>query len=226
MQALKKGNPPYIAPSMLSADFSNLIRDIEMVNKSRADLFHIDVMDGVFVPNISFGFPVIGKINEFAEKPLDVHLMIVDPDRYIERFRKSGAEIITVHYEACTHLHRTIQYIRSTGASPGVSLNPHTPVEVLEDILEDLDMVLIMSVNPGFGGQKFIARSLDKVKRLKAMIDTRKLETKIEIDGGVTLENKNRILEAGVDILVAGNTVFGSEDPEKTISLLKETKIN
>lgn len=195
-----------------------------MVNNSEADLFHIDVMDGVFVPNISFGFPVIDKIYKYAQKPLDVHLMIVDPDRYIERFRKSGAEIITVHAEVCNHLHRTVQLIRSTGASPGVSLNPHTPVEMLDDILEDLDMVLIMSVNPGFGGQKFITRSLDKARRLKKSIVEKGLETKIEIDGGVTLENAGLILEAGVDILVAGNTVFGSENPSKTISSLKKIK--
>lgn len=226
MQDLLKGSPPFIAPSMLSADFSNLIKDIDMVNNSEADLFHIDIMDGVFVPNISFGFPVIEKIQKYAEKPLDAHLMIVDPDRYVEKFRKAGAAVITVHAEACTHLHRTLQLIRSTGAYAGVSLNPHTPVEVLTDILEDIDLVLVMSVNPGFGGQKFISRSLDKVRRLKNMINNRDTGTLVEVDGGVTLENAPDILDAGTDILVAGNTVFKSENPSATIRNLKNLRIN
>jgi len=226
MQDLLKGSPPFIAPSMLSADFSNLIKDIDMVNNSEADLFHIDIMDGVFVPNISFGFPVMEKIHKYAEKPLDVHLMIVDPDKYVEKFRKAGAAVITVHAEACTHLHRTLQLIRSTGAYAGVSLNPHTPVETLTDILEDIDLVLVMSVNPGFGGQKFINRSLDKVRRLKNMINDRDTGTRIEVDGGVTLENAPGILEAGTEILVAGNTVFKSENPSATIRNLKNLRIN
>ena len=226
MQDLLKGSPPFIAPSMLSADFSNLIKDIDMVNNSEADLFHIDIMDGVFVPNISFGFPVMEKIYKYAEKPLDVHLMIVDPDRYVEKFRKAGAAVITVHAEACTHLHRTLQLIRSTGAYAGVSLNPHTPAEMLTDILEDIDLVLVMSVNPGFGGQKFISRSLDKVRRLKNMINDRDTGTLIEVDGGVTLENAPDILDAGTDILVAGNTVFKSENPSATIRNLKNLRIN
>lgn len=221
MQELFKGSPPYIAPSMLSSDFANLARDIEMINNSEADLFHIDVMDGVFVPNISFGFPVIEKIKKYAEKPLDVHLMIVDPDRFIERFRKSGADIITVHYEACTHLHRSVQLIRSTGAKAGISVNPHTPVELLSDILGEIDMVLIMSVNPGFGGQKFIKRSFEKIRKLKSMIDEQGLDTKIEVDGGVNQQNAPELTRAGAEILVAGNTVFASGDPAGTIRLLK-----
>jgi ribulose-phosphate 3-epimerase len=221
MSSLFKTKPPYIAPSLLSADFGNLERDIHMINESKADLFHIDIMDGVFVPNLSFGFPVLDKIHAHARKPLDVHLMIVDPDRYVERFREGGAEIITVHYEACNHLHRTIQHIRSTGAMPGVSLNPHTPVALLEDIIHELDLVLIMSVNPGYGGQKFIENSYKKVKELKKMKELYNPELLIEVDGGVNTNNGPKLLYAGADILVAGNTVFSSPDPAETIELLK-----
>lgn len=212
---------PLIAPSLLSADFLNLERDIEMINRSDADWFHLDVMDGVFVPNISFGFPVIEKIARKAAKPLDVHLMIVDPDRYIERFRKAGAEFISVHYEACTHLHRTVHAIRSTGAKAGVVLNPHTPVQLLGDIIGDVDLVLLMSVNPGFGGQKFIPNTLHKARQLKELISGRHSSAQIEVDGGVDLENAPKLVAAGVDILVAGNTIFAASDPEKTIRLLK-----
>jgi ribulose-phosphate 3-epimerase len=212
---------PLIAPSLLSADFLNLERDIEMINRSDADWFHLDVMDGVFVPNISFGFPVIEKIARKATKPLDVHLMIVDPDRYIDRFRKAGAEIISVHYEACTHLHRTVHAIRSTGAKAGVVLNPHTPVHLLGDIIGDVDLVLLMSVNPGFGGQKFIPNTLHKARQLKELISGRQSSAQIEVDGGVDLENAPKLVAAGVDILVAGNTIFAASDPEKTIRLLK-----
>ncbi len=213
---------PLVAPSLLSADFGHLQRDIEMVNESRADWFHLDIMDGLFVPNISFGFPVIKHIKAHARKPLDVHLMIVDPDRYIKAFADAGADILTVHYEACTHLHRTLQSIREAGMKAGVSLNPHTPVHLLEDILYAADMVLIMSVNPGFGGQKFIEHSYEKIRRLSAMVKDQGLNTLIEVDGGVTVENAPKLVAAGVNVLVAGNTVFSSEDPEKTIRKLKE----
>jgi ribulose-phosphate 3-epimerase len=210
-----------IAPSLLAADFLNLAAETEMVNQSEADFFHLDVMDGRFVPNISFGIPVIRDVNKLCTKPLDVHLMIVEPEKYISDFRKAGADIITVHYEACPHLHRTIQQIKETGAQAGVALNPHTPVALLEDILEDVDIVCLMSVNPGFGGQKFIYQTLPKIKKLKTMIIERNLHAKIEIDGGVGLQNAERILEAGADILVAGSSVFKSENPTDSISRLK-----
>jgi len=212
---------PLIAPSMLSADFGNLKRDIDMVNDSQADWFHIDVMDGVFVPNISFGFPVLKHIQKYARKPLDVHLMIVDPDRYIERFREHGAEVISVHYEACTHLHRTVNAIKQLGARAGVVLNPHSPVSLLEDIIQDVDLVMLMSVNPGFGGQSFIESTLGKIRQLKYLLDRKNTEVLIEVDGGVTLQNAPGLIEAGAQVLVAGNTIFGSPDPAKTIAELK-----
>ena len=210
-----------IAPSVLSADFANLGRDVEMINQSAADWFHVDVMDGVFVPNISFGMPVIKAIKRHAEKPLDVHLMIVEPDRYISDFKAAGADVLTVHYEACTHLHRTIQAIKAEGMKAGVSLNPHTPVSVLENIIEELDLVLIMSVNPGFGGQKFIENTYYKIARLKEMINQRKSKAVIEVDGGVGLHNIQRLVNHGADVLVAGNAVFSSDDPVETIAKLK-----
>jgi ribulose-phosphate 3-epimerase len=214
-----------IAPSILSANFTNLQKDIQMVNHSVADWFHIDIMDGLFVPNISFGFPVLKSIHQLAEKPLDVHLMIVDPDRYLEEFKKNGADILTVHYEACTHLHRTISRIKELEMKAGVVLNPHRPVHLLEDIISDLDLVLLMSVNPGYGGQKFIENTYSKISELKNLVQRKHSKVLIEIDGGVTLENAPRLAEAGADVLVAGNTVFSSENPAKTISLLKSLKI-
>ncbi|MBX2948739.1 MAG: ribulose-phosphate 3-epimerase [Crocinitomicaceae bacterium] len=210
-----------ISPSVLSCDFANIQRDVEMINNSTADWFHVDVMDGVFVPNISFGFPVISAIKKHAAKPLDVHLMIANPDQYIEAFKKAGADWLTVHYEACTHLHRTIQVIKANGMKAGVALNPHTSVEVLEDILPELDLVLIMSVNPGFGGQKFIPHALKRVARLKELINKTGSSALIEVDGGVNLETGKQLLEAGADALVAGSFVFNSPDPTQTIQDLK-----
>ena len=210
-----------ISPSVLSCDFANVQRDVEMINNSSADWFHVDVMDGVFVPNISFGFPVIAAINKHAKKPLDVHIMIVNPDQFVEEFAKVGTAILTVHYEACTHLHRTIQLIKSHGMKAGVALNPHTNVEVLEDVINDIDLVLIMSVNPGFGGQKFIEGAIDKVRKLKALIQRKNANVIIEVDGGVNLETGARLVEAGADALVAGSFVFNSSNPTQTIADLK-----
>ncbi|MDQ1088843.1 MULTISPECIES: ribulose-phosphate 3-epimerase [unclassified Siphonobacter] len=213
---------PLIAPSVLASDFANLQREIEMLNRSEADWIHFDVMDGVFVPNISFGIPVLEAVKKYAQKPIDVHLMITQPERYIETFQKAGADVITVHYEACTHLHRTIQQIKDTGCKAGVALNPHTPVELLENVLEDLDMVLIMSVNPGFGGQKFINRTFQKLNQLSEMRETLNKDLLIEVDGGVNASNAKKLLEHGVNVLVAGNFVFSSENPEQTIAELKK----
>lgn len=210
-----------IAPSVLSADFANLQRDAEMINNSKADWFHVDVMDGVFVPNISFGFPVISALKKHARKPLDVHLMIVEPDKYITEFKKCGAEILTVHYEACTHLHRTLQAIRAEGMKAGVALNPHTPVHLIANIIHEIDLLLVMSVNPGFGGQKFIEQSLDKVKEAAEIIHEKKAKTLIEVDGGVTDKNAKQLIESGANVLVAGSYVFNSADPGKTIEGLK-----
>ena len=211
-----------VSPSLLSADFLHLSKDIEMVNRSQADWFHLDIMDGVFVPNISYGRPVVSQIKKMATKPLDVHLMIVQPERYVEAFHKAGADILTVHYEACTHLHRTIQQIKAQGMKAGVSLNPHTPVSLLEDVIEDIDVVLLMSVNPGFGGQSFIEQTINKVDKLKKLIMESNSHTLIEIDGGVNFETGKRLVNAGADALVAGSFVFNSPDPEANIKGLKE----
>ncbi len=210
-----------VSPSVLSCDFANIQRDVEMINASNADWFHIDVMDGVFVPNISFGFPVISAISKHATKPLDVHLMIANPDQYILDFKKAGADILTVHYEACTHLHRTIQAIKDAGMKAGVALNPHTPVDVLQDVIADLDLVLIMSVNPGFGGQKFIKNAIFKVGQVKNLIHRRGSRALVEVDGGVNLETGLELIKAGADALVAGSFVFNSENPTQTIADLK-----
>lgn len=210
-----------IAPSILAADFGNLARDCQMVNTSEADWFHIDIMDGVFVPNISFGMPVLKSIQSVAQKPLDVHLMIIDPDRYIETFAALGAEVLTVHYEACTHLHRTLQKIKSCGMKAGVALNPHTSTNLLEDSINDIDLVCLMSVNPGFGGQSFIEGTYDKVRKLKSLIKQNKATTLIEIDGGVTDKNAASLLAAGADVLVAGSHVFKAADPQLAIHKLK-----
>ena len=211
-----------IAPSVLAADFANLQHDIEMINTSEADWFHIDIMDGVFVPNISFGMPVLEAINKHAKKTIDVHLMIVDPDRYIKTFKDLGSDILTVHYEACTHLHRTLQAIKAEGMKAGVALNPHTNVALLEDVINDIDLVCIMSVNPGFGGQSFIENTYKKVKQLKEIITRNGASTLIEIDGGVTNKNAKQLAEAGADVLVAGSYVFKAEDPIATIADLKK----
>ena len=210
-----------IAPSVLSANFGNLDKDIELINRSDADWFHLDVMDGVFVPNISFGFPIIKAIKKLSTKPLDVHLMIVNPDNYTLAFKEVGADILTVHLEACSHLHRSIQNIKNLGMKAGVAINPHTPIESLKDIISDIDLVCLMSVNPGFGGQKFIENTFEKVRNLKILIEQKKSKALIEIDGGVDLKNYKKLIESGANVLVAGNTVFNSENPTETIKLLK-----
>ncbi|MDM9632772.1 ribulose-phosphate 3-epimerase [Robiginitalea aurantiaca] len=214
-----------IAPSLLAADFGNLDKDVKMVEDSQATWHHLDVMDGVFVPNISYGTPVVKAIRKAAKKPLDAHLMIVKPERYIDMFADLGVDNLTVHYEACPHLHRTLQAIRDTGMKAGIALNPHTPVSLLENSLEGADLICIMSVNPGFGGQSFIPNTYEKVRELRSMIDDKGLDTLIEIDGGVTLQNTAKLLEAGADVLVAGSFVFNSEDPEATIARMASVEV-
>ena len=210
-----------IAPSILTADFLHLEREIELVNRSEADLLHLDIMDGVFVPNLTFGFPIIRQIRQVSTKPLDVHLMVINAERYLEEYRDAGADWLTVHYEACTHLHRTIHRIRELGMKPAVSLNPHTDVFLLENVLADLNMVLVMTVNPGFGGQQFIEQSYHKIRKLRKMISDAGAETLIQVDGGVTEENLGTLIDAGVDVFVVGNTIFSASDPLKMITNLK-----
>jgi ribulose-phosphate 3-epimerase len=212
-----------IAPSILSADFANIQRDVEMINNSKADWFHVDIMDGVFVPNISFGFPVLKAIKKYAKKPLDVHLMIVKPERYVQAFKDAGADVLTVHLEACPHLHRTIQAIKAQGMKAGVAINPHTPVNSLTEIIGDIDLVCLMGVNPGFGGQKFIENNYHKIQDLAAIIRATKSKALIEIDGGVDMNNYKKLVETGANVLVAGNTVFSSADPAQTIAELKQS---
>lgn len=215
---------PIIAPSVLSADFANLQREIEMINSSNADWFHVDIMDGVFVPNISFGFPVLKSLQKWAKKPLDVHLMIVQPERYFKEFKDAGADTLSVHIEASTHLHRSLMAIKELGMKAGVALNPHTSINQLDDIIQDVDLVVLMSVNPGFGGQKFIENTYSKIAKLKDLIISKNASTLIEIDGGVTLDNAEKLLKTGANVLVAGNTVFGSANPVQTIQDLKNIK--
>jgi ribulose-phosphate 3-epimerase len=210
-----------LAPSILSADFNNLSKDIQLINESEADWFHVDVMDGVFVPNISFGFPILKHVKKISQKPLDVHLMIVNPERYTEEFAKAGADVITVHYEACVHLHRILQSIRSLGIKAGVAINPATPVSVLEDVLNDADLFLVMSVNPGFGGQKLIPRTIDKIRQLRIDLDEAGSKAVIEVDGGVDATNYRSVIDAGADVIVAGSAVFNMPDPKEAIKNLK-----
>lgn len=210
-----------IAPSILSADFSQLLSGIELINQSRADWFHLDVMDGCFVPNISFGMPVIKAVKKHAQKPLDVHLMIVQPERYIDDFKAAGADILSVHYEACVHLHRTLFHIKEAGMKAGVALNPHTPVCLLKDIITEIDLLVLMSVNPGFGGQAFIPQTLEKIHEARALISEKKATTLIEVDGGVDVRNASKLFSAGADVLVAGTSIFGSSDPSESISKMR-----